>query len=343
MKLSARDTASYFRKPDPHGSGMLIYGEDPMRVAIKRAEVVKALIGHNGEQEMRLTRHTVAELAASPGVLCDTIRTIGFFPGARVALIEDANDKICQAVEIASKEWKSGDAQIIVTAGYLRPSSKLRKLFEGHKTLKAAAVYDNPPTAEEFQQALQSADLKNINPDSKAALKSLSHELGPGDFQQLLNKISLFKFNDDTPLSIEDIISCSPASTEADLSDLVGIVADGRYTEIDSQLRRLEAQGTTAVSICISTLHHFKTLYSATSDPNGPSAGLRKMTPPVFGPRQDRLLRQIQNWGIVKLEVALKRITHTDLALRSANQNAPPMALVERMLIQLAILSRGKK
>ncbi|MCY4306529.1 MAG: DNA polymerase III subunit delta [Aestuariivita sp.] len=343
MKLSARDTANYFRKPDLNGSGILIYGEDPMRVAIKRAEVVKALIGQNGEKEMRLTRHSVAELAASPGILSDTIRTIGFFSGARVALIEEANDKIYQAVEIASKEWKVGDAQIIVTAAYLRPSSKLRKLFEGHKTLRAAAVYDNPPTVEEFQQALQSAGLKNINQDSKSTLKSLSFELGPGDFQQLLNKISLFKLGDDTPLSLEDIMLCAPASTEADLNDLIGIVAEGRYTEINSQLRRLEAQGTTAVTICINTLRHFKTLYLAASDPDGPSTGLKKVTPPVFGPRQERLLRQIQNWGLVKLEIALKRITSTDLVLRSANQNAPPMALVERMLIQLAMLSQGKK
>jgi hypothetical protein len=29
MKLSTRDAAAYFKKPEPNASGCLIYGEDP--------------------------------------------------------------------------------------------------------------------------------------------------------------------------------------------------------------------------------------------------------------------------------------------------------------------------
>jgi DNA polymerase-3 subunit delta len=32
MKLSTRDAAAYFKKPDPNASGCLIYGEDAVRV-----------------------------------------------------------------------------------------------------------------------------------------------------------------------------------------------------------------------------------------------------------------------------------------------------------------------
>ena len=43
-----------------------------------------------------------------------------------------------------------------------------------------------------------------------------------------------------------------------------------------------------------------------------------------------------------KLEDALALITETDLALRSAGQTAPAMALTERMLIRLAMLAKRR-
>jgi DNA polymerase-3 subunit delta len=48
MKLSARDAAGFFRKPDTGAAGVLISGEDGMRVAMRRQELVAALIGPEG-------------------------------------------------------------------------------------------------------------------------------------------------------------------------------------------------------------------------------------------------------------------------------------------------------
>ena len=43
MKLSARDANRYFAKPDPDKTGLLIFGEDAMRVALKRQQVIAAV------------------------------------------------------------------------------------------------------------------------------------------------------------------------------------------------------------------------------------------------------------------------------------------------------------
>ncbi|TMV69458.1 DNA polymerase III subunit delta, partial [Thioclava sp. BHET1] len=71
----------------------------------------------------------------------------------------------------------------------------------------------------------------------------------------------------------------------------------------------------------------------------GPAAGLARVRPPVFGPRRDRMQRQAQTWGMRRLEQALSMLLETDLALRSSRP-APQMALVERMLIRLAMLAK---
>ena len=340
MKLSARDSARYFAKPDPDRTGLLIYGPDAMRTALKRQEIIAALIGPEGEEEMRLTRIPGAELRKDPARLNDAIKEVSFFPGPRVAFVEDATDVAAPAILAALEDWAPGDAQIIVTAGQLKASSKIRKAFETHPNAYAVGIYNDPPSREEIEAELKCSGLGNIDHDAMTDLTNLSRELDPGDFRQTLEKLSLYKLNDDLPVTSQDVIDCAPVSTEAALDDILNIVAEGRPQEIGPVLRKLQAQGVNPVALIISATRHFRALYTAASDPGGAAAGIARMRPPIFGPRRDRMLRQASNWGAAKLEQALTGLTDTDLQLRSAGQRAPEMALVERLFLRLAMLAR---
>ncbi|CUH64582.1 DNA polymerase III subunit delta [Thalassovita gelatinovora] len=339
MKLTGRDANRYFTKPDPARTGLLIYSADAMRVALKRQEVIEALLGPNGEEEMRLSRIPSAELRKDPAMLLDAIKAISFFPGPRVAFVEDATDTIAPAVANALQDWTAGDAQVVVTAGQLKATSKLRKLFENHSNAYAVGLYDDPPSREEIEAELARSGLTRIDPQAMTDLTTLSRELSPGDFRQTLEKLALYKLNDGDPANSADVAACAPATSEAALDDILNIVAEARSGEIGPILNKLKAQGVNAVSLCISTTRHFRTLYAAAADPGGAANGVARMRPPIYGPRRDRMIRQAQNWGPAKLETALTILTDTDLKLRSAGQRAPAMALVERMLIRLAMLA----
>lgn len=340
MKLTGRDAARYFSKPDPKRTGVLIYGPDAMRVALKRQALIEALIGPEGEEEMRLTRIPGAALRKDPALLGDAIKAASFFPGPRVAFVEDANDIAAPAIKAALEDWAPGDAQIVITAGALKATSKIRKAFEGHANAWAAAIYSEPPSREEIEAELAKSGLRDIDRDAMTDLANLARDLDPGDFRQTLEKLSLYKLNDPSPVGSEDIINCAPTSTEAALDDVLNIVAEGRAPELAPVLRKLQAQGTNPVSLCIGATRHFRALYTAASDPGGAAAGISRMRPPIFGPRRDRMLRQAQGWGAPKLEQALTVLTDTDLQLRSAGQSAPAMALVERMLLRLSMLAK---
>lgn len=340
MKLSPRDAPSYFARPDAEKTGLLIYGSDGMRVALRRQEVIAALIGAQGEEEMRLTRIPAAELRKDLALLGDAIKAQGFFPGPRVAFVEDANETVAAIVIAALEDWRPGDAQVVVTAASLKPTSKLRKAFEGHQNAYAAAIYDDPPSRAEIEATLAKSGLQNVSGDAMRDLTALAKELDPGDFRQTIEKLALYKLNDPVPLSPEDIAACAPLSVEADLDDVLHIVAEARPGEIGPVMKRLRAQGVQPVGLCMAATRHFRTLYAAASDPGGPGQGIARVRPPVFGPRRDRMQRQASAWGAAKLEEALGLLTDTDLRLRSAGQTAPDMALVERALIRLATLVR---
>lgn len=340
MKLAPRDAPGYFARPDPARTGILIHGTDAMRVALRRQEVIAALIGPDGEEEMRLTRMAAGDLRKDPAQLLDAIKAQGFFPGPRVAFVEDANDTAAPAILAALEDWHEGDAQIVVTAGALKAGSRLRKAFEAHWNAYAAAVYDDPPSRAEIDAELKKVGLRDILPDAMNDLVVLSRSLDPGDFRQTIEKLALYKLSDDTPLSAEDISACAPLSVEAGLDDVLNIVAEARSGEIGPVMKRLRAQGVQPVGLCIAATRHFRTLYAAASDPGGASQGISRVRPPVFGPRRDRMMRQASNWGAAKLQDALLMLTETDLTLRSSGQTAPDMALVERALIRLAMMGR---
>lgn len=337
MKLSARDAGRYFARPEPDRTGLLIYGPDAMRVALKRQQVIAALIGPEGEAEMRLTRLSGADLRSDPALLSDALKAQSFFPGPRVAFLEEAADAHAAVVTAALSDWQPGDSQLVVTARQLTAKSALRKLFEGHPNAYAVGIYDDPPTREEIEATLKAAGVACDDRDAMAALTALSRMLDPGDFRQTVEKIALYKLGDTAPLSPDDIAACAPTSTEAALDDVLNIVADGQSGKIGPIMRRLESQGVQPVGLCIGATRHFRALHAAAADPGGASAGIARLRPPVFGPRRDRMLRQAQHWGLLRLEQALGILTDTDLQLRST-QRAPAMAVMERTLIRLAML-----
>ncbi len=339
MKLSPRDAGGYFARPDADKTGLLIYGMDAMRVALKRQQVIAALVGEKGDEEMRLTRIAAADLRKDPALLLDAIKGQSFFPGPRVAFVEDAGDGLAKVIGPALQDWQAGDAQVIVTAGSLNARSALRKLFEGHGNAYAVGIYDDPPSRGEIEADLKRAGLGDVDGDAMQSIVELSRVLDPGDLRQTIEKLALYKLSDGGPVTSEDVMVCAPASTQAALDDVLNCVAEARDGEIGPIIRKLESQGIQPVGLCIGATRHFRTLHAAASDPGGVGAGLARARPPVFGPRRDRMSRQAQGWGMRKLEQALQMLTETDLKLRSSAK-APQMAVMERTLIRLAMLGK---
>ena len=337
MILKGAEAARYCAKPDPARPGLLIFGADAMRVALKRQEAIAALVGPAGEAEMRLTRMSGGDLRRDGSLLLDAIKAVGFFPGPRVAFVEEATDGLAAVIGVALKEWRPGDAVIVVTAGGLTGKSALKGLFEKHPAAVCIGLYDEPPGREEIEAALKAAGLVDIDREAMNDLNMLARALDPGDFRQTLEKIALYKYGDASPLTPADVAAMAPATIEAEVDDLIDAVAEGRAQVIGPLFRRLEGQGTLPVTICIAALQHFRILHAAATDPGGPGAGIQKAR--VNFKQKDAMGRQAGQWGVRTLEAAVSLLLETDLTLRSASK-APGMALMERALIRLAMMRR---
>lgn len=343
MKLGARDLRAAIAKPDAGCPGFLLYGPDPMRVALKRQDLLAAMVGPEGEAEMRLTRIDAADLRREPAALQDAQKAVGFFPGPRAVLVEGAGDGTAAVCADALAAFALGDAQIVVTAGQLTPGSKLRQLFEKHPSAGAVAIFDDPMGRDEIEAELRRAGLGEIGRTAMGELETLARSLEPGDFRQTLHKVALYKHGDPSPLTPDEVLAQAPATLDAALDDVLHVVAEGRVAEIPGLLRRVMGQGAAPVALLIAAGRHFRALHGAASDPGGPEKGIAALRPPVIWKHRERMARQARAWGTGRLESALTLLIDTDLALRSGNQTAPQAALVERLFVRLATMAAARR
>jgi len=341
VKLAGRDAAAYLARPDAEAAGVLLYGADAMRVAIKRQDLLSKLLGPEAESEMRLTRLTGGELRRDPAQLLDAIKAVGFFSGPRAVLVEEASDGLAALFSTALAEWGPGDAQIVATAKTLSARSKLRKLFEDAKAAYAIGIYDDPLSRAEIEETLGKAGVGDVDRDGMVALEALARSMDLGDFRQLIEKLALYAMDQGGPVRAEDVAAVAPASGGAEIDDILDAVAGAEAARIGPLLVRLGQQGIGPVALCLATERHFRALYAAACHPDGPDQGVARMRPPVFGPRRNRMLAQVRGWGRDRLEQALRLLVETDLTLRSASR-APQMAVMERALIRLAMMPRRR-
>ncbi|MFL2795814.1 MAG: DNA polymerase III subunit delta [Paracoccaceae bacterium] len=341
MKLTSRDVVSFFKSPPKGLAGVLIYGNDVMRVSDKRQQFISSLLGPKADEEMRLTRISRENLKKAPEQAIDLCKAQGFFPGERALLIEEANETVADTIITAIEEWQDGDATIVVTAGSLKPSSSLRKFFEQKKNIFSVPIFDNPMTKFEVEKIITESGLQNVTQEILNQLVTIASELPPGDFKQSINKLALYKLNDATPVTYQDLINCTPTSNEAAIDEVLNVILAGNEFKINQIVGRLRSQGVLPVTLVIAATRHFKALFSIVSNPSGVSAGATALRPPIYGPRKETLINQAQKWGPLKIKTAIKILTTIDLKLRSADQKAPQMSLVERHLIRIAMLLKN--
>ena len=200
---------------------------------------------------------------------------------------------------------------------------------------------DNPVTKFEVEKIIAESGLQNITQESFNQLVTIASELQSGDFKQSVDKLALYKLNDETPVTYQDIINCTPTSNEADIDEVLNVILAGNEFKVSQIVGRLRSQGVLPVTLVIAATRHFKALFSITSNPKGFRAGATALRPPIYGPRKDALISQAQKWGPVKIKTAIKILTATDLQLRSTDQRAPQMALVDRHFIRIAMLLKN--
>ena len=336
MKLTAKEARDYFRKPRSEKAAILIYGPDAMLVAHAREATLKALTDGDDRADLRIDRIQGKDLGRNPHALEVAAKSQGFFaPEGRLIRIDEVGDASVEALRNAIDGHAPGDPFLVVTAGNLRASSKLRKLFESHGNALSAPVYSASLAPSEMRRMASDAGLNDLSEEAVQELLERGEELPPVVLEQLLRNLALFKMDDSGPVSRDDVRAVAPETVDGSIENLIEQVAERQVEGICRAFRSLSGRNQNAVPILIHANRVFRTILQVASDPSGPNQGIARLKPPVFGKKRDNLVRQARVWGVAGSEAALQEILETDRLVRSGAR-VPQLATVERVLLRIA-------
>ena len=333
MKIASPAADRFVAKPDAKIRAIVVYGPDEGLVA-ERGKAAARSVTADLSDAFRVVELSGAQVKDDPARLADEMASMSLMGGRRVIRVRPAGEDTAPALENALAS--AGDALIVVEAGDLRPTSKLRKLAEAHAAIAAVPCYaDDGRALEQLIDTTLGEFKLCATPDAAAWL---ADNLGSdrGVSRRELEKLALFA-GPAKEVSLEDCMQIVGDSAAMELDDVALATGDGNQRLLDRALDRVLAEGQAPISILRALSRHFHRLHGMSAAmQQGASAGdaVARARPPVHFKARQRLERQLGLWSPAHLGRALNLLTDAELQCKTTGM--PDQAICRRVCLTLA-------
>jgi len=296
----------------------LVYGPDQGSAA-ERARRLEKVAEKRARGGVRAVHLAAEEVASDPLRLADEIFGPSLFGGEPLVRLRvfDLRHNILPALQPLLDAPLDG-AWAIVEAGDLRKEAGLRRVFEASP--HAAAIPSFLPEAADIAdlaRTMAGEAGKRLSPDSLTLLKE---RLG-GD--RLASRGEIDK--------LLTYVGDAPEITAADIEAIVGETADmqadraidaallGDHKTLETELRRLRAEGYAAAALGAQALRHLVILNApalAVAAGAPAPAAIERLRPPLFHKRKDAAAAALRRWPPPALRQARRRVAAAILRSR---------------------------
>jgi DNA polymerase-3 subunit delta len=341
VAIKAHNVEAFLSKLPSGIDAILVYGPDHGLVH----ERLSALISHfasDPSDPFCVSYLHDADITRDPGSLNNSLFALAFGSEKRTVVVRIADLKTATIVAKSIDEERA--ANLLVSAGDLRPSSPLRKIFESSATCAAVPCYadDNNAIGRLIDRELLALD-QTIDPEAKAMLTS---RLGSdrSSSKSEIEKLSLYAGPNRT-ITVSDIAAICSDVSQISLDQLCDAIAFGDLDKVERSFSRAIESGTAPSQIIRTVLMHFQRLHilSCQLIKGGSAASaVTQFRPPIYFQRRDGIIRQLTLWNDKKLRRALDIAASGERLSRGEATIA--MTSVSRSLLRIAmLLSTTKK
>ncbi|HEY4134765.1 MAG TPA: DNA polymerase III subunit delta [Alphaproteobacteria bacterium] len=343
MKIQPARADGFARKPDAAVRAVLLYGPDSGLVRERAEALIKAVAG-GLDDPFRTREISAAELKEDPALLRDEANALSLMGGRRAIRLRSAVDSQAKLFEELLDDEVKADSLIVIEAGLLSPSSKLRGLFEDHPAAAAIACYldDDSTLADVIRDSLRQAKL-DVAPD---ALDFLVGRLG-GDrmlTRREIEKLILYctvENQERGRVTLADAEACVGDSSEQGVDDIAAAVARGDLAELDHTFERVTREGTHSIAILRAVSRHFERLHfvagKMAEGANADSA-IKALRPPLFFKAVMPFKAALRQWPAANIGRALDMLLKAEMDCKTTGM--PADAITARVLMQLATAAR---
>ena len=297
---------------------ILIYGSNQIEIDSKCNEAVELICGPNAKEEMRVTKLTESSLLKAPENFHIKLKTVGFFPGKEVLIIEEATERLKKPLTDILINWSENDPTIILLAKTLKTTSSLRKLVEGHPHAICTGIYAAQYDTEKVNKILSSSTLKITDNKISEFLKNPNNFSSVNSLVSLIERLEIYKFSDPNPLTFDEIDLLLLDSNDPTIAETINFLANGDIENVMLLLKRLNNMGITPFQITNSIHKEFKLLHKVSLNLNNAEFVLNNTFPPVFGHRRQLVIKHSQIWATMRIERALGIIQNIEKQMRSS-------------------------
>ena len=341
MKVQPRNADGFVRRPDPGVRAVLIYGPDGGLVR-ERANILAKAVVDDPSDPFRVTELKSDQVASDPARLHDEMAAISLIGGRRLVRLREAEEGTCAAVAALLKAPPPGDTLLLLEAGDLGKSSKLRALFDDAAGAASIACYveGEDELAGTIGRILGEHKLA-IDPDARdwlAANLVGDRMVARGE----LDKLAIY-MQGQSRVTLDDVRAVIGDSGALEMDEPVMAAADGNFAEVDRALRRLFAEGTSPVPLLRAAQRHFQRLQvGAAHAARGqtPQQAVKALRPPVFFKQEAQVAAQIRRWTLPLLRQALDRLLEAEAEVKRTNM--PDETICARAFFQVAQLGRRR-
>ena len=319
---------------------VLFFGPDEGQVREHGKKLAQAIV-EDLHAPFNVAEITASSLNDDPARLHDEMSAQSLMGGRRLVRIRDGADSIHTALKNLLDNMPSGDSFLVIEAGELPSTSKIRKLLEPAGVTNAAAIACYQPDTKDLsrlaEEMFKEANIR-ISRDALDLFSSLvanDRAMARGE----IDKLILYAGKEQS-LGYEDVAAALGDSAILNMDAPAWAAGSGNLQELDRSLERLFADGLSPVPILRSTQRHFLRLYEVTSSKQPVDVAMKSLRPPVFWKDVSRFRQQASAWRGKKLEDALTRLIAAEADCKKTGVR--DTTLCARTLMSIAGMARRR-
>lgn len=341
VAVKAHQADNYLSKPDPKIRGYLFFGSDPGLVQERSRELANRL-AKQSKPESEILRIDEQDLDANPDHIAIELQTMPMFGGGKVLRVEHNKRLSASDLKNLIAEASEGCA-IIIAAGNLKPTDKIRSLFE--KSNHAAAIGCYTDTQRDLESVISKALQQSHQTITMDARELLLERLGADRALSIgeLEKLTLYTAGK-AQITIDDIDAIVGDASELALDGIINAAALGQAKSALHETSRALSSGQSVHAILAATTRHFHRLEAtrALLDSGTNEADcLKRLKPPVHFKQKGAFSTQLHSWRHDYILQALR--LSADATKMTRTSQGMETQIIERLLIRIAQLAQLSK
>ena len=296
-------------------SVVVMHGENYNYMLRDAKKIAEEIAGPDAYGDMRINSYFNQEIYSKRDEIISCLKTKSFFSGRQIIMLNGFSEKDYKIITEIDTEWQSHDAVTIVTMNELIKNSEIKKLLASSTRVALVNYTKRNINSEFFQNKLAEEGINFHGKEILDTIIDFAKFTPEAIFEREFEKLTIFKLNDNKPLSIDDFFNIVSVDYEINELSLAVALAERNIVELEKGLSAFYSQGKSSIYILQFMFSYFYKL--SLIKLHGPNSFDAKREYPFLRSNDlEKAKIHAKKWSLDQISRVADALTISDLKLR---------------------------